>query len=114
MSKEPEVLKQEADEYLENIKTYFSEWGKTLLIVGGTVWVAYKVIKGLSSHQQNKRSQLHTVPEEHYAVATTRPSSRIAKMIKQQIVLFLIAIVKQKLTEALSKRSAYHGENEVV
>lgn len=113
MNREPQVLKQEADEYLDNIKTYFSQWGKAFLIVGGTVWVTYKVIKGLSSHQQNRKKPVHALQEEHYAVATVRPSSRIAKMIKQQIALFLIAIIKQKLTEALSKRSANHGDEVV-
>lgn len=112
MSKEPELLKQEADEYLENIKQYFSRWGKTFLVVGGTVWVTYKVIKGLSSQQQEK-VRSHNFQEERYAVATVRPSSGIAKMIRQQITLFLIAIIKQKLTEALTKRSA-HNEEEVV
>lgn len=112
MSKEPELLKQEADAYLENIKTYFSQWGKTFLIVGGTVWVTYKIIKGLSSHQQERERQ-QSLQDQQYALATVKPSSRIAKMIKQQIALFLIAIIKQKLTEALSKRSAHNGEEVV-
>ncbi len=112
MSKEPELLKHEADTYLENIKMYFSLWGKTFLIVGGTVWVTYKIIKGLNSQRQERKMQ-HNLHEEQYAVAPVKPSSGIAKMIKQQIALFLIAIIKQKLTEALSKRSANNEEKVV-
>lgn len=106
------MLKQEADEYLDNIMMYTSRWGKALLIVGGTVWVTYRIIKGINSHQQNKKKQ-HALQEERYAIASVKPSSRIARMIKQQIGLFLIAIAKQKLTEALSKRSANHGDEVV-
>lgn len=112
MSKDPEVLKQEADEYLTHIKLYASHWGKALLIVGGTVFITYKIIKGVTSGQHKKQEQLLS-NKQQYAVAPIKSDSRIVRMIKQQIGLFLIAIVKRKLTEALQKREMLH-EDKVV
>lgn len=110
MSKEPEELRQEADEYLEHIKLYASRWGKVLLIAGGTVFITYKIIKGITSNKQQKK-ELALYREQQYPVVTSRkPDSKIVRMIKQQIGLFLIAIVKKKLTEALQKRNMLNGD----
>ena len=105
MSKEPEELRHEADEYLENIKLYASHWGKAALIAGGTIFITYKIVKGIAAKQRKiKEERRAAVQNKQYALASTKPSSRIMRMVKEQIALFLIAIAKQKLSEALKNR----------
>lgn len=113
MSKEPEALKQEAEEYLENIKLYASHWGKALLIAGGTVYVSYKIIKGITTSQKKKKFKERALKRKQMALVAKKPGSKIARLIRQQIGLFLLAIIKQKLLEVIKKRNYLNGDKAV-
>lgn len=109
MSKQPEELKLEADQYLENIKLYASHWGKALLIAGGSIFLAVKVIKALSK-KKSLDNEINQLKSKQFALSKTKSSSRLFKLIKQQISIFLIAIAKQKLTKVLNKRKLVDGK----
>ena len=109
MSKQPEELKLEADQYLENIKLYASHWGKALLIAGGSIFLAVKVIKALSG-KKSLDNEINQLQSKQFSLAKTKSSSRLFNLIKQQISIFLIAIAKQKLTEVLNKRRLVDGK----
>lgn len=111
MNKQPEQLKLEADQYLENIKLYASHWGKALLIGGGSIFLAVKVIKAISKKKNKLDDDIEQLQKKQYAIATTtKSSSRIFKLILQQISIFLIAIAKQKLSETLNRRNLSNGK----
>lgn len=109
MSKQPEELKLEADQYLENMKLYATHWGKALLIAGGSIFLAVKVIKALSK-KKSLDSEINQLQSKQFALAKTKSSSRLFNLIKQQISIFLIAIAKKKLTEALNNRRSVDGK----
>lgn len=111
MSKQPEELHVEAEQYLENIKLYSSRWGKALLIGGGSLFLTYKVIKAIVKKKStNIDSNFDKLQNRSYALAKTQPSSRLFRLIKQQISIFLIAIAKQKVAELMNKRRLADGK----
>lgn len=110
MNKQPEELKLEADQYLDNIKLYASHWGKALLIGGGSIYLAVKLIKAIAK-KKNVDEDIEQLQKKQYAIATTtKSSSRIFKLILQQISIFLIAIAKQKLSETLNRTKLSNGK----
>lgn len=110
MNKQPEELKLEADQYLDNIKLYASHWGKALLIGGGSIYLAVKLIKAIAK-KKNVDEDIEQLQKKQYAIATTtKSSSRIFKLILQQISIFLIAIAKQKLSETLNRTNLSNGK----
>lgn len=110
MNKQPEELKLEADQYLDNIKLYASHWGKALLIGGGSIYLAVKLIKAIAK-KKNVDEDIEQLQKKQYAIATTtKSSSRIFKLILQQISIFLIAVAKQKLSETLNRTNLSNGK----
>ena len=105
MNKHPENLKQEADEYLDNIKLYATHWGKALLVAGGTLFLTYKIIGGLAAQKKKQRYREMALKKQRTSLASIKPASRIAKLVRGQIALFLLAIAKERLAGMLNKKN---------
>lgn len=111
MSKQPEELQLEAEQYLNNIKLYASHWGKALLIGGGTVYITYRIIKAVVKKKNTSADKdFAKLQTKSYALAKAQPSSRLFRLIKQQISIFLIAIAKQKIAELMNRRKLADGK----
>lgn len=94
-----------SDEEVQTVK----DWGVTLLVTGVSVFVVYRAIKKLFGHKKNvpvmeaKSSSNGTHIEE---------SSPVARMIKEQLALFLIAFIKQRLSQFLESKGLLHEERD--
>lgn len=111
MSKQPDELHLEAAQYMDNIKLYSSRWGRALLIGGGSLFITYKVVKAIVKKKSTSVDKnFRTLQNKNYALAKTQPSSRLFRLIKQQISIFLIAIAKQKIAELMNKRRLADGK----
>lgn len=105
MNKTPQELKNEADEYLDNVKLYASHWGKALLIAGGTAFIAYKVINAVSAQKKKQYYKEVALKKQQTSLGSSKAASRIGKLIRGQLALFLVGVAKEQLSAALSKRS---------
>jgi hypothetical protein len=92
--KEEQLAKLEAELAILGNKT--KKIGTTALIVGGVLLVGYIVGRKLFSSK--KEGRLPRIPSTHLMVQRPKSELAIVTMIKEQIMLFLIAIVKEKLT----------------
>ena len=92
--KEEQLAKLEAELSILGNKT--KKIGTTALIVGGVLLVGY--IVGRKLFFSKKEGQLPRIPSTHLMVQRPKSELAIVTMIKEQIMLFLIAIVKEKLT----------------
>ncbi len=85
------------------------EWGVALLVTGVSVFVVYQLIKKVFGYKKDV-----PVIEAEPSSSRTRikESSPVSRMIKEQLALFLIAFVKQRLMKFLeSKHILDEGEN---
>lgn len=92
---------QEAlEDQLSELKKDAESWVKGAAIIGGMVFVGYSIYKLF----MEKEEEVETAHEEKEAVLTpvhNKGESRIVRMIKESIALFLIGIAKQKIQEFL-------------
>lgn len=102
-------LKRSAEDYksalsnqIEHIKANAAQYGKTILIVGGVIFVTYKLIRMLSSRDEDE-VEVKVMGGAYPAPVYTgsRGGRSIFDMIKEQIALFIIAIAKEKLVKYL-------------
>jgi hypothetical protein len=69
--------------------------GTAALIVGGVLLVGYIVGRKLFTKKENK---LSGIPSTHLMVQNSKNELPIVTLIKEQIMFFLMAIIKEKLT----------------
>lgn len=86
-----------SDEDMEVVK----EWGIKLLVTGVSVYIAYRLIRTLLGYKKGvpvleaKRSS----SKRHI-----REASPISRMIKEQIALFLVAFIRQRIVAFLEEK----------
>ncbi|CAN5460192.1 hypothetical protein BH23BAC1_BH23BAC1_02660 [soil metagenome] len=108
-----ERLKTVIDEQVDELKENASAWGKALLLAGGSVYITYKIIKGVFRRRKRARFERRIIAK----VASARyPSHRqsssrlpiqvnrggkggfsLADFIKSQLILLAVAIAKRRL-----------------
>ena len=89
---------------INRLKFDIERIGKNFLIIGGSLYAAYKLSKlftGSSDEEENGKHEM----------ATTRESSAMVLKIKEQITLFLLALAFKKLKEFVQERSNENNEN---
>jgi len=90
---------------INRLKFDIERIGKNFLIIGGSLYAAYKLSKlftGSSDEEEEPKPQ---------PVASTRESSAMVIKIKEQITLFLLALAFRKLKEFVQERSHKNDEN---
>jgi len=100
--KETDFHKEEMDRKISSMTTDAKKIGMGLLLVGGAFAVAYLVTRGIFSSKKPKivrQSSGNGVTE--VVLREPRRESDIVRMIKDQITLFLMSIVKEKLNAYL-------------
>ena len=95
-------LRSEMTNDLHKLKVDVGKIGKNFLIIGGSLYVAYKISKLFTRSSSSKEKVSHQLVE-------TRESSAMATKIKEQIALFLLALAFNKLKEFLKE---HIGEDE--
>jgi hypothetical protein len=70
--------------------------GTGALIVGGILVVGY--IVGRKFLFKDKKSKLHSEPSTHLMIKAPKQESAIVRMLKEQMTMFLIAVIKERLT----------------
>lgn len=111
MGKQPQELQLEAEQYLDSIKTYSSRWGKAILIAGGSLFLTYKVITAIAKKKSSSvDNDVAMLKSSSYTLAKTQPSSRLYKLIRQQMSVFLIAMARQKIAELMNQRKLADGK----
>lgn len=89
---------------INRLKFDIERIGKNFLIIGGSLYAAYKLSKLFTGSSDDDENGKH-------AVATTRESSAMVLKIKEQITLFLLALAFKKLKEFVQERSNENNEN---
>ena len=95
-------LRSEMTNDLDKLKVDVGRIGKNFLIIGGSLYVAYKISKLFTRSSSSEEKVSHRLVE-------TRESSAMATKIKEQIALFLLALAFNKLKEFLKE---HIGEDE--
>jgi hypothetical protein len=95
-------LRSEMTNDLHKLKVDVGRIGKNFLIIGGSLYVAYKISKLFTRSSSSEEKVSHQLVE-------TRESSAMATKIKEQIALFLLALAFNKLKEFLKE---HIGEDE--
>lgn len=92
---------------INRLKFDIERVGKNFLIIGGSLYLAYKLSKlftGSSSEDTDNQSRAQLV--------RTRETSDIVAKIKEQISLFLLALAFRKLKEFVKENSQTRNEQE--
>ncbi len=79
---------------LNDMKIDVERWGKNFLIVGGSLYMVYKLLKLFKGSEE-----ISPAEDNPQAIVVTKESSAIVSKIKEQIALFLLAIAFKKLKE---------------
>lgn len=85
------------------------DWGVTLLIAGVSVFVIYRVIKKLFGNK--KAASVKKAKSSGKGVHTGEISPAV-RMIREQLTLFLLAFIKQKLNQFLESKGLLHEERD--
>jgi hypothetical protein len=102
-----EDLKKALEVEIDRVRENASEWGKVILIAGGTLLLTYTVVR---SFRKSKTKKYQTVEQAYYP-APVKQSNLIAKRIFEHIAFFVLGMVKQKLVEYLEQRKN-HEKND--
>ncbi|MCC5921495.1 MAG: hypothetical protein LAT68_13995 [Cyclobacteriaceae bacterium] len=86
----------------EEYKSKSIKIGKTALIVGAAFYFTYKIFGSLFGSKK-ETVVMEDASSEQLPVKVVSSESKIVTMIKEQIALFLIAIIKQKIAEYLQQ-----------
>ena len=99
--KETDFHKEEMDKKISSMTTDAKKIGMGLLLVGGAFAVAYLVTRGIFSSKKSKVVRQSGNGVTEVVLREPQRESDIVRMIKDQITLFLMSIVKEKLTAYL-------------
>lgn len=85
------------------------DWGVALLVTGVSVFVAYRIIRSLFGYKKDvpvigakRSSSKHHIKE----------AAPISIMIKEQLALFLIAFIKERLIKFLEEKGLLNEERD--
>jgi hypothetical protein len=117
LKRSQERLKTVIDEQVDELKENATAWGKMFLLVGGSVYVTYKIIKKVLKSRKQARFERRIIEKAARARYTTPRHSRsrlpieinrggkggfsLADFIKSQLVLLAVTIAKRKLRSML-------------
>ena len=88
--------------HLQDLKTNSLRLGGMVLMAGATVFVSYKIVRALTKKKRTQK--VVKADDSKYAmVAAKAEDNALARLVKQQIALFLIGMLKQKLTSSLAR-----------
>ncbi|MDH3709222.1 MAG: hypothetical protein OER04_05015 [Cyclobacteriaceae bacterium] len=85
---------------IKDLKFDLERWGRSFLVIGGSLYAAYKVYKLIRGSGDE---EVQVEPPAH-AVVRPKESSVIVAKIKEQIALFLLAIALKKLKDFLNEK----------
>lgn len=111
-------LKTVIGEQVDELKENATAWGKMFLLVGGSVYVTYKIIKKVFKSRKQARFERRIIEKAaraRYTVPRHSPRRRLpieinrggkggfslADFIKSQLVLLAVTIAKRKLRSLL-------------
>lgn len=94
-----------SDEEVQTVK----EWGVTLLVAGVSVFVIYQVIKKLFGNKKDASGKKAKSSGNGVHIEEVSPAAR---MIREQLTLFLIAFIKQRLSQFLESKGMLHEERD--
>ncbi len=113
-------LKQVTEKYknaIENqvgdLKENAGKIGRNAMVIGGVLVVGYLVAR-LIAGSEKKQVKIDENYHPNMPVAPVRREFGLVSLIKQQIALFLVAIAKEKLLEAIEqirKNDTHHTRN---
>jgi hypothetical protein len=99
--KEIHMAKMEAE--LRSLGNRTKKIGTAALVVGGVLLVGY--IVGRKMLSSKKRTGLPAIPSTHLMVQQPKSEPAIITVIKEQIPLYLMAIIKEKLTAYIKTKA---------
>jgi type I site-specific restriction-modification system R (restriction) subunit len=108
LDKSTNDFKRAVSNSIEDIKGNVRKWGTVALVVGGTIFVTYKVIKAIAGSNKNNDNQ----NPGNYPTHAGGQESTIVSLIKQQIAIFLFALAKKKLLDVLKNYEIIDEENQ--
>ena len=99
---------------INRLKFDIEQIGKNFLIIGGSLYLAYKLSKlfGSSSEESKDAGEPQKSHGEHKIVASTREPNQMVLKIKEQITMFLLALAFKKLKEFVKENSEDKDEQE--
>jgi hypothetical protein len=89
---------------INRLKIDLGRIGKNFLIIGGSLYAAYKLSKLFTSSDEADESP------NHAAVTSTRKASPMVLKIREQITIFLLALAFKKLKEFVQEKSNEDNE----
>ncbi len=102
-------LRSEMTTDINKLRVDIGRLGKNFLIIGGSLYAAYKISKLFTgSNSSTEASHSNVMPSQQ--LVETKESSVMVSKIKEQITLFLLALAFNKLKEFIRDYSA--GEDE--
>lgn len=100
-----EILSREAEGYKQaigkEVKTAVKDirtMGSLLLLAGGAFALTFFLTKAFSSGKKEKSARKEEVQVTGVVVREPKKESEIITMIKEQIALFIISIIKDRIT----------------
>ena len=103
MEEKKKILSQTSSEYKEaiqeqigDIKEVTFSWAKHLMIIGGTLFISYNIIKRVTG----SKKVLTPLPQTPIP-QIPKKESLVKKWIKEQITLFLLSLAKKKLLKII-------------
>lgn len=116
LKRSSERLKTVIDAQVDELKENAAAWGKAIAIVGGSVYITYKIFKRIIKSSRKSRYERRLVskianvrrPDRNYGRALpvltkTKKGWSLNSFVRQQLMLLAIAIAKRKLVSLLGK-----------
>jgi len=111
-------LKTVIDEQVDELKENAAAWGKAIGLVGGSVYIGYKVLKMIFKSLRRSRNERRLVAKIAKAksyerrpnygralpvLVKSRKGWSLNSFVRQQLMLLAVAIAKRKIVSLLGK-----------
>ena len=104
-----EDLKKALEVEIDRMKENASEWGKTLLVVGGVMLFTYAVVKAFRRPKAKTRKRQEVEPT--YYPVPVKQSNMLVRRILDHIAFFVLGVVQQKLVQYLEQRQNHEKKD---
>ena len=98
LTEDSEEYKEALQKQLDEIKEQTFSWASKLLVIGGTLYLSYSLVKRLIKSDDETPDK-----KEEASAAKPKKQSFIFSLIKKEITLYLLSLAKRKLLEILEK-----------
>lgn len=99
-----EKLEGELEFQLQDIQRDATDFAKQVLIVGGGLYLSWRLVKALTGNSKKKKEEKRRKSRRHYAEVKNSNSFGMGRMLLNQLISIGTMVATYKIKEALKQK----------